>query len=158
MSNYQPFVLMVVVVLLTAVSGFAQHKYYSRTVRRIARSYDEPGCVLVSGRGKSWFRGAVVVLVLHKEDEVIRAAAVMEGASVLARFKERPEWVGRSARDELPGAGPRVMAAVTDALSHVPGRRRPAPQQAMRFAGPAATAAAERRAARRGARRVETPR
>jgi len=157
-SNYQPFVLMVVVVLLTAVSGFAQHKYYSRTVRRIARAYDEPGCVLVSGRGKSWFRGAIVVLVLRKEDEVIRAASVMEGASVLARFKDRPDWVDRSARDELPGAGPRVVAAVADALSHVPGRRRPAPQQALRFATPAASAAAERRAARRDARRVETPR
>ena len=133
MNNVPSFVLMVVVVLLTGVSGLAQHKYYSRTVRRIARAYDEPGCVLVSGRGKSWFRGAVVVLVLRKDDEVIRTAAVMEGASVLARFKDRPEWVGRSAREDLPRCSPRAAAAVADALTHVPGRRG-APQQGMRFA------------------------
>jgi glucitol operon activator protein len=132
-NNVPSFVLMVVVVLLTGVSGLAQHKYYSRTVRRIARAYDEPGCVLVSGRGKSWFRGAVVVLVLRKEDEVIRTAAVMEGASVLARFKDRPEWVGRSAREDLPRCSPRAAAAVADALTHMPGRRK-APQPGMRFA------------------------
>jgi glucitol operon activator protein len=133
-SNVPPFVLMVAVVLLTAVSGLAQHKYYSRTVRRIARAYDEPGCVLVSGRGKSWFRGAVVVLVLRKDDQVIRMAAVMEGASVLARFKDRPEWVGRSAREDLPRCSPRAAAAVADALTHMPGRRGALPQ-GMRFAG-----------------------
>jgi hypothetical protein len=53
----------------------------------------------------------------------------MEGASVLARFRPRPDWVGRSARDPLPGSSPRVAAAVAQARSRVPGRRvRPAPR------------------------------
>jgi DNA-binding transcriptional regulator of glucitol operon len=133
MSNTQSFLLIVVAVLLTATSGLAQHKYYTRTVRRLAREHDEPGCVLVSGRGKSRFRGAIVVLVLRKHDEQIKAAAVMEGASVLARFKDRSDWVGLSARNPLPGCSPRLVAAVADARSHVPGLQRSVQGQAMRF-------------------------
>jgi DNA-binding transcriptional regulator of glucitol operon len=133
MSNTQSFLLIVAAVLLTATSGLAQHKYYTRTVRRLAREHDEPGCVLVSGRGKSRFRGAIVVLVLRKHDEQIKAASVMEGASVLARFKDRSDWVGLSARNPLPGCSPRLVAAVADARSHVPGLQRSVQGQAMRF-------------------------
>jgi glucitol operon activator protein len=89
--------------------------------------------VLVSGRGKGRLRGAIVVLVLRKHDEVIRAAAVMEGATVFARFKERPAWVGRCARDDLPGCSPRVAKAVADARARVPGRRRLSPPPAAGF-------------------------
>jgi len=135
-SNVQTFLLVIAAVLLTAVSGLVQHRYYVRTVRRLAREHDEPGCVLVSGRAKSWFRGAIAVLVLRKEDEVVRAAAVMEGSSVLARFKDRPDWVGRSARGELPGCSPRLAAAVADARSHVPGKRRLPTAPVMRFTAP----------------------
>ncbi len=136
MSNTQSFLLIVAAVLLTATSGLAQHKYYTRTVRRLAREHDEPGCVLVSGRGKSRFRGAIAVLVLRKHDEQIQAAAVMEGASVLARFKDRPDWVGLSARNPLPKCSPRLAAAVADARSRVPGLQRSVQGQAMRFVGP----------------------
>jgi DNA-binding transcriptional regulator of glucitol operon len=127
MSNTQSFLLIVAAVLLTATSGLAQHKYYTRTVRRLAREHDEPGCVLVSGRGKSRFRGAIAVLVLRKHDEQIQAAAVMEGASVLARFKDRPDWIGLPARDPLPGCSSRLVAAVADARSRVPGLQRSVP-------------------------------
>jgi DNA-binding transcriptional regulator of glucitol operon len=122
-DNATVFVLVVAIISLTGVSAIAQHKYYSRTVQRLAREHNEPGCILVTGRGKSRFRGAIVVLVLRRHDEMIKAAAVMEGASVLARFKIRPEWIGRSARDPLPGSSPRVAAAVAEARSRVPGRR-----------------------------------
>jgi glucitol operon activator protein len=133
-QNVWYFLFVLAVMSLTGVSALAQHKYYARTVRRLARAHDEPGCVLVSGRAKSRFRGAIVVLVLHRDDEVIRAASVMQGASVLARFTDRPDWVGLSARDPLPGASPRVTAAVADARSHIPGRRS-APVPATRFRG-----------------------
>jgi glucitol operon activator protein len=122
-DNATVFVLVVAIMSLTGISAIAQHKYYARTVRRLAREHDEPGHVLVTGRGKSRFRGAIVVLVLRAGDEVIKAAMVLEGASVLARFKPRPDWVGRSAREPLPGASPRVAAAVAEACSRVPGRR-----------------------------------
>lgn len=123
MDNATVFVLVVAIMSLTGISAIAQHKYYARTVKRLARAHDEPGHMLVTGRGKSRFRGAIAVLVLRTHDEVITAAAVMEGASVLARFKDRPDWVGRSAREPLPGASPRVAAAVAEARTRVPGRR-----------------------------------
>jgi DNA-binding transcriptional regulator of glucitol operon len=135
-DNATVFVLVVAIMSLTGISAIAQHKYYARTVKRIVREHDEPGHMLVTGRGKSRFRGAIVVIVLRPQDETIKAAVVMEGASVLARFKSRPGWVGLSARDPLPGASPRVAAAVAEARSQVPGRRRTVSAPAMRFVAP----------------------
>jgi glucitol operon activator protein len=110
-----------VVISLTTISAFAQHKYYARTVRRMVRSHNQPGCVLVSGRAKSRLRGAIAVLVLRTPDGVIESATVMEGSSVLARFKDRPEWIGRPATGPLPNCSSRQAAAVKDACSRVPG-------------------------------------
>jgi glucitol operon activator protein len=133
------YLLLFLAMSLTAVSALAQHKYYTRTVKRLARENNDPGSVLVSGRGKGRVRGAIAVLVLDRQTEVIRAAATMEGASVLARFKQRPDWVGLCARDDLPTCSPRLAQAVADARTHIPGRRRPvagnrpaAPRQAAR--------------------------
>jgi DNA-binding transcriptional regulator of glucitol operon len=134
-DNATVFMLVVAIMSLTGISAIAQHKYYTRTVQRLAREHNEPGYMLITGRGKSRFRGAIVVLVLRKHDEVIKAAAVMEGATVLARFKHRPDWVGLSARDPLPGSSPRVAAAVAEARTRVPGRRAPS-APSMRFAAP----------------------
>jgi glucitol operon activator protein len=134
-DNATVFVLVVAIMSLTGISAIAQHKYYARTVKRLAHEHDEPGHMLVTGRGKSRFRGAIAVLVLRKHDEVIKAAAVMEGATVLARFKHRPEWVGLSARDPLPGSSPPVAAAVAEARTRIPGRRTPS-APSMRFVAP----------------------
>jgi len=125
MDNATAFVAVVAIMSLTGVSAIAQHKYYARTVKRLAREHDEPGHMLVTGRGKSRFRGAIVLLVLRTQDEMIKAAVVMEGASVFARFKSRPGWVGRCARDDLPGSTPRVAAAIAQARTQLPGRRAP---------------------------------
>ncbi len=138
MDNLGFFLIMLGAVSLTGVSAFAQHRYYARTVRRLARAHDEPGCVLVSGRGKGRIRGAVAVLVLRAHDEQVKAAAVMEGATVFARFRERPDWVGLSARDPLPGSSPRLAAAVADARTRMPGRR--APARLCRHPGPRSAA------------------
>jgi len=121
MNSVQFFVLMLAAVTLTGVSTLAQHKYYARTVRRLATAHNDTGFVLVSGRGKTRFRGAIAVLVMSREDRLIRAAAVMEGASVLARFKDRDDWVGRTTHSALPDCSPCLAAAVTDACSRVPG-------------------------------------
>jgi glucitol operon activator protein len=97
-------VVLFVALSLTAVSAFAQHSYYVRTVRRLARAHNRPGCVLLSGRAKSRLRGAIAVLVLRTTDGVIEAASVMEGSSVLARFRDRPDWVGLAATAYRPPA------------------------------------------------------
>jgi len=123
MNTAQLVLVLLIGLSLTTGSALLQHKYYARTVRRLASAHNEPGCAIVSGRAKGRWRGAIAVLVLRIHDERIQAAAVMEGASVLARFKDRPDWVGLSARNPLPGCSPRLAAAVADARSHVPGRR-----------------------------------
>jgi DNA-binding transcriptional regulator of glucitol operon len=111
--------------LLTTLSAYAQHKYYVSTLRRLARQHNTPGCVLVSGSSRGRLRGAVAVLVLRAEDEAIEAAAVMEGSSVLARFKDRPDWVGLPATGRLPGCSPRLAKAVAEARTRIPGRAAP---------------------------------
>ena len=128
MTNTELFVAMLAAVSLTAISALAQHKYYARTVRRLAIAHNRPECVLVSGRGKRRLRGAIVVVVLRTDDEQIQAATVMEGSTVLARFKDRDDWVGLSARDPLPDCSPRAAMAVADARTRVPGRRAPLPR------------------------------
>lgn len=135
MDNATVFVTVVAIMSLTGVSAIAQHKYYARTVQRLAREHNEAGHMLVTGRGKSRFRGAIVILVLRTRDEVIKEAVVMEGASVLARFKNRPDWAGLSARNDLPGCSPRLAAAVAEARTRVPGRRVPS-APATRFVAP----------------------
>lgn len=126
MDEWKFAVVLFVALSLTAVSAFAQHSYYVRTVRRLAGAHNRPGCVLVSGRAKSRLRGAIAVLVLRTTDGVIEAASVMEGSSVLARFRDRPDWVGLAARGTLPRCSPRMAAAVEDACGRVPGGLRTA--------------------------------
>jgi glucitol operon activator protein len=121
MSTPQFVLVLLIALSLTTGSALLQHKYYARTVRRLASAHNEPGCAIVSGRAKGRRRGAIAVLVLGREDQRIRGAAVMQGASVFARFKNRPDWVGMSARGPLPHCSPRLAAAIADACSRVPG-------------------------------------
>jgi glucitol operon activator protein len=121
MSTPQFVLVLLIALSLTTGSALMQHKYYDRTVRRLASAHNEPGCAIVSGRAKGRWRGAIAVLVLGRQDQRIRGAAVMQGASVFARFKNRPDWVGMSARGPLPHCSPRLAAAIADACSRVPG-------------------------------------
>jgi glucitol operon activator protein len=123
MMEYLGFTLLLIAALvLNTLSGLAQHRYYVRTVRRLAGEHNKAGCVLVSGRARGRLRGAVAILVLRSADDVIEGAAVMEGASIFARFKDRPDWLGLSAIRPLPRCSPRLAAAVAQARTRVPGR------------------------------------
>src|SRR3954449_3005162 len=90
MSTPQFVLVLLIALSLTTGSALLQHKYYARTVRRLASAHNEPGCAIVSGRAKGRRRGAIAVLVLGREDQRIRGAAVMQGGSVFPRFKDRP--------------------------------------------------------------------
>ncbi len=124
-----PLVLLGAILLMTMLS-LGQHRYYVGTVRRMAAAHAQPGLVLVSGRHKGRLRGAVAVLVLDAERRVVEAR-VMQGASVAARFRPRPTWVGHRADRPLPApCSPRAPRAVADALTRLPGARRPVPRPA----------------------------
>lgn len=81
--------------VLSGVLSLLQQRAYAGATRRMAEAHkDRFGSVLISGRGKGWGRGAVVLLVVDTLDRKVIAAQAMIGASVLARFKPHPELLG----------------------------------------------------------------
>ena len=121
--QYFGFTLLLFAALIfMTFTALGQHRYYVRTLRRLAREHNQAGHALVSGSAKGRFRGAVAILVLRTDDETIAAAAAMEGSSVLARFKDRPDWVGLSADAPLPRCSPRLAKAVAEARKRIPGK------------------------------------
>ncbi|NIH88297.1 transcriptional regulator GutM [Amycolatopsis granulosa] len=105
-----------------AVAGFfsyRQHARYARVVNQVAAEENRGGVLLVSGRAKGKLRGAVVLLVVDRRRDTVTRALAMEGASVFARFRERPELTGPLGT--LAGRAPSkaVGRAVADALTMV---------------------------------------
>lgn len=95
MMQYLPFTLLLLGALLLSMSfAHLQHRYYFREVNRLAAQYRKAGYVLSSGLAKGRFRGALAILVMRCEGDIIERAVVMEGASIMARFKEREELRG----------------------------------------------------------------
>ncbi|GAA2174011.1 hypothetical protein GCM10009846_18290 [Agrococcus versicolor] len=94
-------VLLVVLLLGIGLSLFQHFSYQRATRRMVAEHQGARESFLVSGRGKGWLRGAVVLLVVDSSSSRIEAAEAMVGASVFARFRPRPELLGSlsSARD-----------------------------------------------------------
>jgi len=92
-----------------------QHRYYMRTVNRVAGEEHRAGVTLVSGRGTGRLRGAVVLLLVRRDDDVVERALVMQGASVLARFREHPALTGPLATADGRAPSPAVARAVADA-------------------------------------------
>lgn len=73
---------------------FFQQKRYIHEVNRAVEISNGPTDVLLTGRGKGIFQGAIVVLVLDKSTENISYVKVMKGATVFAKFKSAPEFLG----------------------------------------------------------------
>jgi DNA-binding transcriptional regulator of glucitol operon len=87
--------LLLAALVLGGILSWLQHRAYSNAVRRLSEQFrDSRDAVLVSGRGKGRLRGAVVLFVVDGRTRRIIAAEAMVGASVLARFHERPELLG----------------------------------------------------------------
>ncbi|TAM69316.1 MAG: transcriptional regulator [Microbacteriaceae bacterium] len=81
--------------ILSGILSWLQHRAYSKATERLRRQFRGSGdAALVSGRGKGRLRGAVVLLVIDSRSRRVIAAEAMIGASVLARFHERPELLG----------------------------------------------------------------
>lgn len=90
------FGLVLIAALLLGVgSTLYQHRTYQNATRRLGMSYrGAKSHFLVSGRGKSILRGAIVLLVVNRDARSIVAAEAMIGSTVLARFRPRPELLG----------------------------------------------------------------
>jgi len=101
--------------VVSMASSLWQHRYYMRTVNRLTAEEHRAGVTLVSGRATGRLRGAVVLLLVRQSDQVVERALVMQGGSVLARFRERPELCGRLRTASSRAASPAAARAVEDA-------------------------------------------
>ena len=82
--------------VLTMVTARLQHRYYLKTVNRLAAGHRRSGTALVSGVGKGRLRGAIVIVAVRRTDGVIEEALVMQGSSVFARFRQLASLRGKS--------------------------------------------------------------
>ncbi|MEV6379617.1 transcriptional regulator GutM [Streptomyces sp. NPDC051773] len=101
--------------VLSLLASLAQHRYYMRTVNKLAAEEHRSGVTLVSGRATGRLRGAVVLLLVRRSDSVVERALVMQGASVLARFRERPQLTGKLSTVSSRAGSAAVARAVEDA-------------------------------------------
>ncbi|MBH0053452.1 MULTISPECIES: transcriptional regulator GutM [unclassified Salinibacterium] len=87
--------LLMAALVLSVVFSLLQQRTYSRATKRLGTSFlGVKDHFLVSGRGKSFLRGAIVLLVVDASTSRIVAAEAMVGSTVMAHFKPRPELIG----------------------------------------------------------------
>jgi glucitol operon activator protein len=88
-------IILLSALVLSGLLSLLQQRAYSKATQRMADAYkDAFGSTLVSGRGKGWGRGAVVLLVIDSLTRQVIAAEAMVGVSVLSRFRPRPKLLG----------------------------------------------------------------
>ncbi|MGW4127251.1 transcriptional regulator GutM [Amycolatopsis japonica] len=99
--------------------SYRQHARYAQVVNTVATEENRRGALLVTGRAKGKLRGAVVLLVVDRRQNLVTRALVMEGASVFARFRERPELLGPVGTVEERASSKATAKAVKEALKMV---------------------------------------
>ncbi|QFU91774.1 transcriptional regulator GutM [Amycolatopsis sp. YIM 10] len=92
--TWQAAAIMVGGFVVAGFFSYRQHLRYARVINQVAAEENRAGVLLVTGRAKGWRRGAVVLLVVDRRQDSVTRALAMEGASVFARFRERPELNG----------------------------------------------------------------
>lgn len=114
--NLTALSLLLIAGFVTSMAASAlQHRYYLRTVNRLAAREHRSGLTLISGRATGRLRGAVVLLLVRSADDVIEGAQVMQGASVFAHFRDHPELTGPLAAAPERASGKAMTRAVEDA-------------------------------------------
>lgn len=94
--QYLPFTLLLLGALLLSMSfAHLQHRYYFREVNRLAAQYRDARYVLCTGIARGRLRGAIAILVLRRDGNIIERVVVMEGSSVLARFRPQDTLCGQ---------------------------------------------------------------
>ncbi|HEX6355938.1 transcriptional regulator GutM [Actinophytocola sp.] len=114
--TWQGLVLLLGAFAVAGVLTYRQHMGYQRAVNELAAEENRSGVLLVSGRAKHWRRGAIVLLVIDRRRGQVLRARAMEGASVFARFRERPELAGPVEAAEQRAGSKALAKAVHEAL------------------------------------------
>jgi DNA-binding transcriptional regulator of glucitol operon len=98
-----------------ALLSWAQQKAYSTTVRRMAEEYNGQPVALVSGRGKGFGRGTIVVLAVDERSRRVVAARAMQGSTVFARFRAKPNLLGPLSSAPSRSSSASMNKALTEA-------------------------------------------
>lgn len=114
--TWQGLVVLLGVFVVAGLLGYRQHLSYQRAVNELADQENRGGVLLVSGRSKGWRRGAIALLVIDRRRGRVLRAQAMEGASVFARFRERPELAGPVDAVEERAGSPALAKAVREAV------------------------------------------
>ena len=110
--------LLLAVFALSMGGSYLQHRYYLRVVNDLARQFKDRRYVLASGRHKGRLRGAVAVLVVHREQpDQVERAVVMSGSTMFAKFRDRSQIHGHITPESLAQESKAVRMAVLDALT-----------------------------------------
>jgi glucitol operon activator protein len=87
--------LLMAALVLSVLFSLLQQRTYSRATKRLGTSFiGAKDHFLVSGRGKGFLRGAIVLIVVNSSTTKIVAAEAMVGGTIFAYFKPRPELLG----------------------------------------------------------------
>lgn len=109
--------LLLAALVLGGVLSYLQHRAYAAATRRLTEEFHgRADMILVSGRGKGWTRGAVVLLVIDSITKRIIAAEAMVGVTIFARFRVRNELVGPLSSAPKRANEKRVAEAVQSAI------------------------------------------
>lgn len=114
--TWQVLVLLLGAFVVAGLLSYRQHLGYQRAVNDLATEENRSGVLLVSGRAKGWRRGAIVLLVIDRRRGKVLRARAMEGASVFAQFRERPELAGPVEAAEDRASSPALAKAMHEAL------------------------------------------
>jgi DNA-binding transcriptional regulator of glucitol operon len=79
--------LLILAIVLSFAFSYQQHRAYVGAIRELADAHDRNGVVVVSGRGKGFLRGCVVILAVDSTTRRILEARTMQGSTVMARFR-----------------------------------------------------------------------
>lgn len=117
--------LLLLAMVVSGLLTLLQQRQYSRELSRIASAPHGKDDVLLSGRGRSFRGGAVLILVVDRESGQVISARGMAGVSVFARFRDLPSLLGPTETVTERARGKQLTAAVTMALAQMPTPRRP---------------------------------
>ncbi|GAA2179890.1 hypothetical protein GCM10009785_08450 [Brooklawnia cerclae] len=127
-----PAILIAAMVLGVVLTFFQQRAYSTElnTVLRLSKGRDE---MLVSGRGRSFRGGSIVIMLVDAEQRRVTWASAMNGISVFARFRPVPALLGAADTAVERAEGKQFKQAVEMAVAQLTARSSVTPETNSRF-------------------------
>lgn len=112
--------LLIAAMLLGLALTYLQMRTYNSELNRALRRIGGQHLALVSGRGRSWRGGAILIAIVDILNGQIVSARAMTGATVFARFRDLPALQGPVGTAVERVTGKQLRTAVEMALAQLP--------------------------------------